>query len=667
MDWFSVLKEGPTQEQLDAQSRIWAEYPDADWEPTVDLRTGTSTDVDIDEDDCCDKIIRHLGQELRVDAEQDWIADQIESYIGNCDGFMEDWAQHFGIHENWEYWAKKAGCTPFSEDTGFTTGEPMEIAMLLLKEGPTQEPSFDTRQVEEAPPETDESLDVGTGVGMEENDPCCEEAMRAYAEWDFHNRRGIYGLGDIDDPKSPTLEEHLDLVKQRFSYWGGCEAFYEWMEHDIGPAGEYNSRVDPEHLEAVTRILQEWDACAGQQFSGDTFTASEPMDIAYQLLKDEKPSIFGEDDSPIEKPSIFGGEEDEGTGHHLTVLGGDVKFEDKDTFNRKMQEWIDEHGMPSQMSSPLAGGIPLLAELWAMKNNIPHTPTNKESFERSTHFMMIPDVEGLDGHMERAMQSGKPVHFNYAHHAAEGNPFQVFNKPKQVSEIAPAPALPKPEPTQDEQDIGVIRQIVNQELGPRPATGLPTNAPANRRRIEEEQLAWDARFQELLDAVNIELPSEPESELELGNKRPVARRGVARRKSLSPFELAWSILKNDNVGEEWEEYIIDLWEQTRYGDDAEASEAEAELENMKQFLPVDRIIQDEQTRRQELADETKLMFSGPTIEKPSIFGGRGGQTMSAEAETEAYKGMGGMWYSYPSGRIIGPDLPEGITEVPPPN
>ena len=41
------------------------------------------------------------------------------------------------------------------------------------------------------------------------------------------------------------------------------------------------------------------------------------MDIAYQLLKDEKPSIFG-------------GGEDEGTGHHLTVFGGDVKFEDKD-------------------------------------------------------------------------------------------------------------------------------------------------------------------------------------------------------------------------------------------------------------------------------------------------------------------------------------------------
>ena len=32
-------------------------------------------------------------------------------------------------------------------------------------------------------------------------------------------------------------------------------------------------------------------------------------------------------------------------------------------------------------------------------------------------------------------------------------------------------------------------------------------------------------------------------------------------------------------------------------------------------------------------------------------------------ETEAYKGTGGMWYSYPSGRILGPDLPERFTEI----
>ena len=317
------------------------------------------------------------------------------------------------------------------------------------------------------------------------------------------------------------------------------------------------------------------------------------------------------------------------------------------------------------MSSPVSGGIPLLAELWAMKNNIPHSPTSIKSMKRdTTHFMMMPDVEGIDGNMERAMQSGKPVHFNYAEDAGQGKPFDKFNEPEQVSEIAPSPTLPKPEPTQSEQDTGVIRQIVNQELGPRPEIRSEAVSPNDRRRVEGEQESWDNRFQELLDAVRIELPSEPEPES--GKKKPTARRGVARRKSLSPFELAWAILKND-IGEEWEEHIIDLWEQTRYGDDTEAQAAEAELESMKDFLPVDKIIQEEQSRRQGLAEEAKLSFSEPTVEKPSMFGGKGGQTMSAEAETEAYKGIGGMWYSHPSGRIIGPDLPEGITEVPAPN
>jgi len=514
MDWFSVLKEEPIPQWGENDLSRYDLANRVDWEPTVDLRTGTSTDVGVDEDDCCDKIIRHLVRELRLDHEQDWIADQIEPYIGNCDGFMEDWAEHFGIHDHWEMWARDAGCTPFSEDTGFTTGE--------------------------------------------------------------------------------------------------------------------------------------------------------PMDIAYQLLKDEKPDLFGS--AATEKPNLFGNEEeDDGTGHHLTVLGGDVKFEDKDTFNRKMQEWVDEHGMPSQMSSPIAGGIPLLAELWAMKNNIPHTPTNKKSFHTSTHFMMMPDVEGIDGHMERAMQSGKPVHFNYAEDAGQGKPFTVFNAAKQ--QIATS-SISKPEESQEEMDTSLVQRIVNQELGARPATGLPTNAPANRKRIEGEQAAWDARYQELLDALGIKIP-EPEPELPKRQK-PRARRGEQKRKSISPFELAWAVLKwedEGNVDTQWEDAIIDLYYEARTGSDAKVAQVEATLDQWREEgIDVDGIIERYLESARIESEENKQIFNPP---KPLLFPSseKGGQTMTTERgiETEAYKGTGGMWYSYPSGRIIGPDLPEGITEVPPPN
>ena len=390
----------------------------------------------------------------------------------------------------------------------------------------------------------------------------------------------------------------------------------------------------------------------------------------FSVLKDEKPNLFGS--AATEKPNLFGNEEeDDGTGHHLTVLGGDVKFEDKDTFNRKMQEWVDEHGMPSQMSSPQLGGIPLLAEIWAGKNNIPHSVSGWEKGRGfspdSTHFMVMPDVDGIDSHMEQALGSGKPVHFNYAEDAGQGKPFQVFNAPKQ--QIATS-SISKPEQTQEEMDISLVQRIVNQELGARPTTGLATNAPANRRRVEEMQSAWDARYQELLDALGIEIP-EPEPEPPKRQK-PKARRGKQKRKSISPFELAWAVLKwegENTVDTEWEDAIIDLYYESRTGSDAKVAQAEATLDQWREEgIDVDGIIERylESTRIE--AEENKQIFNPP---KPLLFPSseKGGQTMTTEREieTEAYKGTGGMWYSYPSGRILGPDLPEGFTEITSPN
>jgi len=119
-----------------------------------------------------------------------------------------------------------------------------------------QEPSFETRQVEEAPPETDDSLDVGTGVSMEENDQCCEEARTAWIEYLTQYSDTVPSIGYswfMEDANQNCEELRASIEVWNDNNWGT----------DIAPTLD----------EIPPKILQEWDACAGQQFSGDTFTA----------------------------------------------------------------------------------------------------------------------------------------------------------------------------------------------------------------------------------------------------------------------------------------------------------------------------------------------------------------------------------------------------------
>ena len=125
-----------------------------------------------------------------------------------------------------------------------------------------QEPSFETRQVEEAPPETDESLDVGTDVSMEENDPCCEQARQNWLDrmrWD--DKPGFEG----------GWEAYKNAVMN-----GSCEGFRRLIDNFVlgsadGELGQPNLYANEKKI--ATEVLQEWNACAEQQFSGDIFTA----------------------------------------------------------------------------------------------------------------------------------------------------------------------------------------------------------------------------------------------------------------------------------------------------------------------------------------------------------------------------------------------------------
>jgi hypothetical protein len=121
-----------------------------------------------------------------------------------------------------------------------------------------QEPSFETKQVEEAPPETDDSLDVGTDFSMEENDPCCEQAKQKWLDgiqWD-NDKPGFEGKWDFYN--NLTLDSP-------------CDNFYKLMENVMNE--QRNDDLYANEKKIATEVLQEWDACAGQQFSGDMFTA----------------------------------------------------------------------------------------------------------------------------------------------------------------------------------------------------------------------------------------------------------------------------------------------------------------------------------------------------------------------------------------------------------
>jgi len=127
-----------------------------------------------------------------------------------------------------------------------------------------QEPSFETRQVEEAPPKTDDSLDVGTGVGMGENDQCCEEA-----KVHLTNIMSDY-FGSV--PLKQAAE--IGMINPIFARLTelDCNEFREALEHFYPNINE-PERVWAEESYFAYETLKEWDACVGQQFSGDTFTA----------------------------------------------------------------------------------------------------------------------------------------------------------------------------------------------------------------------------------------------------------------------------------------------------------------------------------------------------------------------------------------------------------
>jgi len=262
-------------------------------------------------------------------------------------------------------------------------------------------------------------------------------------------------------------------------------------------------------------------------------------------------------------------EEDEGS--TLAVLGGE-KFRDRDLFDSKMDEWVDENGMPSHVMSLERPGVPLFAELWAGQRDIPHSvPKWKRGVgfaDEATHFLALPDPHdatddsgGIDKHIRHAMDSGKPLHMNYTHQAAD-NPFKVYNANKStaggVTMRTESGETPPniPEPRSELQQVNTrIREIVDKELGVRPNDPAEFVAPHWKRQATAAQEAWDARYKELQEALGIDTTEEPEDEpeTEVEDKRPkVARGGRGGKddgppslfgKSISPIEAAWAILK----------------------------------------------------------------------------------------------------------------------------
>ena len=162
---------------------------------------------------------------------------------------------------------------PRSQFRGATTrvhspSIPRERLTVVKQQG--QEPSFATRQVEEAPPETDESLDTDTGVSMEENDSCCEQAKANFKNTIISMLDDYYSVGDISLEEAVARRflsaEYADIVKM------DCDGFRAGLESYYPDINEpERSWMDGEYV--VHKVLQEWDACAGQQFSGDMFTA----------------------------------------------------------------------------------------------------------------------------------------------------------------------------------------------------------------------------------------------------------------------------------------------------------------------------------------------------------------------------------------------------------
>jgi len=167
----------------------------------------------------------------------------------------------FGVRGDLESTEQEDPKSQFSDATTrvHSPDIPRERLTVVKQQG---QPTFDTRQ-EEAPPETDESLDVGTGVSMEENDPCCEAAKQMWGQWaeERLKKRGSYLPFDWDNwMKLPCDSFHQNLEEIASQGWTGGSPPTKWVEKE---------------KQHAARVLQEWDACVGQQFSGDMFTAGE--------------------------------------------------------------------------------------------------------------------------------------------------------------------------------------------------------------------------------------------------------------------------------------------------------------------------------------------------------------------------------------------------------
>ena len=132
---------------------------------------------------------------------------------------------------------------------------------------------------------------------------------------------------------------------------------------------------------------------------------------------------------------------------------------------------------------------------------------------------------------------------------------------------------------------------------------------------------------------------------------------------MHPFDEAWEVIKfmaggSQGPPNDWDayvSYVINLYEAAQMEDDAARAELQQLRENNSDQIA--SIIRD-WNRQQEQQHSPSVV--GVTAGPPDLFGQTGGQTM--EAETQAFE-RGGMWFSYPSGRIIGDKFPEGYEVV----
>ena len=149
----------------------------------------------------------------------------------------------------------------------------VQKAHSLVKQNP-QEPSFETRQVEEVP-DTDENefIDVGTGVATGP-DQCCVDAMHEWSE---------YIASDAVNTGVPMTAKMVFQVTEG----QGCDQFRAMLEHLAGSplservvqqfTAEEARRTGVSALTENTprAIIERWDVCSGKQLSADDpmFTA----------------------------------------------------------------------------------------------------------------------------------------------------------------------------------------------------------------------------------------------------------------------------------------------------------------------------------------------------------------------------------------------------------